>query len=300
MQNSTLSKPPEALTDLIQETFKEHEAKILCDLSKDVEDISALEKLFTFIKNEVPNIESISISSKDYVEYFMGRIALYLKIDLGYLKTSSDKDTSYQIAEKIIREYLYEALNTAWEDNPQKAQQGITTIKKAIDKISVVQNIEKEKLLAITGISHIEKTILSSEKEISTPSKFYFIFEEKYRHILNNLAKQLKEDYQCICSQTEFVNALHNPDKKQLILCCKSEEKLEELIGVIVILKEWKILKIKGGNGFWKYLAIILMDDRKNLISKDLNKYASDLRHKKLIIKGLKSFLNKLGIKNNG
>jgi len=300
MQNSTLSKPPEGLTALIQETFRSHEAKILCDLSKDVEDTSALKKLFTFVKNEIPDIESISILSKDQVEYFMDRIALYLKIDLGYLKTSSDKDTSYQIAEKIIREYLYDILSATWEDEPQMAQQGVVTIKKAIDKISFVQNIEKEKLLAITGILDIEKTILSSEKEVSTPSKLYFTFEEKYRHILNELAKQLKEDYQCICSRTEFVNVLHNPDKKQFILCCKSEEKLKDLIGVILILKEWKILRIKGGNGFWKYLAIVLMDDRKNLISKDLNKYASNLRDNELLIKDLKFFLSKLGIRDNG
>lgn len=298
VKNYALSKPPEPIFNLIQKTFGSHDAKIICDLSKDIQDYSALEKLFTFINNEVPEMESVDIGSKEVITYFTNRIALYLKVDLSFLKNTNDKDISYQIAEKIIREYLYNIIDTAWETNPQKARKGIITIKKAIDKISVVENIEKEKLLAITGILEIEKVIVRSDKEVNNPSELYFIFEEKYRNKLNGLGEKLRDEYQCINSKAEFIDALHNPEKKQLTLRYKSEKKLEELIGVILILKKWKILKVKGGNGFWRHLQSILVDNRKNLITKNLNKYASELRDNKLLISNLEKFLIKEGFKN--
>lgn len=276
---------------------------IVKDLSKYVKNTIALEKLLFFMKEEVPNINSIDILSDERVEYIVRRIALFIEVDMSLLDDDIDKKFTRIIAENIIRTSTWDILNPIWISNPTKAARVIQNINDAINKVSIVQSIKKEELIQIIGINEIEKSFEIDALETTKAEqnvKNYFFCMGKYVHKLEKLGIKLKDEYQYIASKDEFVKTMHNLEGKQCVLRCKSDDKLKELIGVIVVLKDWQIIRVKGNNGFWIHLKEVLRDNCKNRIDRDLNRFASKIRSKKLLISNLEKILGESGFENEG
>lgn len=259
-----------------------------------------IEKLENFLVNHP--LLSGDIASKltqTELDEFANSIGLFVNVDISSLDKEG-KERHIDILTVVIRMYLIKIVEYLGELSSEIALDFIDEFEGALKKSHLIYGNLGAVINAMPFNDLREGFLLpnrdGNKVSIARPERLIWTGDVK---TLTKLAHLLSNDYGIIRAPGRFTKFFTHSDKNSILSVNQYKE--GHFIHLMDEMKRLKMIQLKKGNGFWRYLSEVTYDFQKEKLAKNENAFkqlAYQVRKKKepyvLITKEIKEILNQL------